>query len=162
MPGVRLDLVLRFLVPDDADRATLFDTVVSPLREKMRISRNALANYREERDALTEAMQRAEDGEFDGSLFENLDECNSVILGAFMAMLHRESEQRLRATQPAGEPRLFGAQVVPPMTGHDGSVDFVCFAELGGQPGRGHRGRAGGADVGSAHPPPDRRADHRR
>lgn len=134
MPGVRLDLVLRFLVPDDADRATLFDTVVSPLWEKMRISQNALANYREERDALTEAMQRAEDGEFGESLLENLDEASSVILKAFCAIRYRESKQRLRATQPAGEPRLFGAQVVPPMTGHDGSVDFVGFAELGGQP----------------------------
>jgi tetratricopeptide (TPR) repeat protein len=134
MPGVRLDLVLRSLVPDDADRDELFDEVVSPLREKMRVGQKASANYREERPALVEAMNRVADGEDDENLFENLDECNSQLVRAFSALRYRETKKRLRATQPAGEPRLFGAQVVPPMTGHDGSVGFVGFAELDGQP----------------------------
>jgi tetratricopeptide (TPR) repeat protein len=132
-PGVRLDLVLRFLVPDDADRDELFDKVVSPLREKMRIAQKASANYREKRPALIEALNRAEDGD-DESLFENLDECDSELVGAIRALLDRGTKKRLRATQPAGEPRLFGAQIVPPMTGHDGSVGLVGFAELDGQP----------------------------
>jgi tetratricopeptide (TPR) repeat protein len=134
MPGVQLDLVLRFLVPDDADRDELFDRAVSRDREAMRISQKASANYREERAALVEALERVVDGEEDESLFENLEEWSSDVLMMFMAMRHRESKQRLRATQPPGEPRLFGAQVVPPMTGHEGSVDFVGFAERGGQP----------------------------
>ena len=56
---MQVDLVLRFLVPDDADRDELFDNVVSPHREKMRIAQKASANYREERAALAEARLKS-------------------------------------------------------------------------------------------------------
>jgi WD40 repeat protein/tetratricopeptide (TPR) repeat protein len=134
LPGVRLDLVLRFLVSDDADRDALFDRVVLRPREALRISQKASANYREERAALVAALERANDGEFHASLFENLEGWSSEVLMAFMAMRDRKAKKRLRATQPAGAPRLFGAQVVPPLTEHDGSVHFVSFTELDGLP----------------------------
>ncbi|MEV4026505.1 CHAT domain-containing protein [Actinosynnema sp. NPDC050801] len=134
MPGVRLGVVLGVLVPDDDERTELFDEVVSVPRENLRIGREAVVDHREQRDLLQAAIRQAEDGELDPDLVGELDEASLEIFTAVRALRHREDRRRSRATQPPGEPRLFGAQVVPAMGDHRGGIHFTDFVELDGRP----------------------------
>ncbi|MEZ0072486.1 CHAT domain-containing protein [Planotetraspora sp. GP83] len=86
MPGVRLGLVLRSLVPDERDRDELFDTTVARPRRNAEITREALADYHSERAALVGAIRRAADGDHDPSLFEGLDDASAGILLMYLAM----------------------------------------------------------------------------
>jgi tetratricopeptide (TPR) repeat protein len=133
-PGVRLDAVLDVLVPDEDEREVLFETFISDHRDRMRITQKGLAEYAEQRPSMVAAMERVAAGERDGSLLEGLDEVSAEIVMAFAALRDREDKKRLRAAPPQGAPRLFGAQIVPPLAGLDGSVGFVGLAELDGRP----------------------------
>jgi hypothetical protein len=93
MPGVRLEAALRSLVPDEADRGELFDSVVAPLRRNAGIAQGALADYPAERAALFEALNRADAGERSPALLEGLDEASAEILLAFVGMREAEAEE---------------------------------------------------------------------
>ncbi len=132
VPGVRLGVVLDILVPDDEELAELFTEVVSVPRENLRISQGALADYREQRELLVTALQQSEDGTLDPALFDEMDDTGVELFATIRAMMDRNARQRTRATQPEGEPRLFGAQVVPAMGDHRGGIHFTGFVELDG------------------------------
>ncbi|MEU4746103.1 tetratricopeptide repeat protein, partial [Actinosynnema sp. NPDC023658] len=129
VPGVRLGDVLDLLVPDGHERAELFDEVVSVPRENLRIGADVLADHREQRDLLQAAVDRDVDGGLDPVLLGDLDDASLEIFAAIRALRHGEAKRRLRATRPPGEPRLFGAQVVPSMGDHRGGIRFTGFAE---------------------------------
>ncbi|GAA1017950.1 hypothetical protein Aple_026690 [Acrocarpospora pleiomorpha] len=84
IPGVRFDDVLRTLVPDEADRAELYDSTVGAFRTRAEIAQGALANYREERVALMDAIHRAAEGEVGPSLFDGLDEASADLVRMFI------------------------------------------------------------------------------
>lgn len=92
MPGVQLEAALRSMVPDEADRSELFDSVAAPLRRKADIAQRASANHREERAALVEALNRADAGERSPALLEGLDDASAAILLAFVGTLEKEKE----------------------------------------------------------------------
>ncbi|MER5269036.1 CHAT domain-containing protein [Actinosynnema sp. NPDC002837] len=134
VPGVRLGVVLDILVPDDAELAELFADVVSVPRENLRIGQDALADYREQRELLVTAIHQTEEGGLDPGVFGDVDETSAELFAAILAMRHRDAGQRPRAAPPDGEPRLFGAQVVPAMGDHRGGIRFTDFVELDGRP----------------------------
>ncbi|WP_367127993.1 CHAT domain-containing protein [Saccharothrix sp. HUAS TT1] len=133
-PGVRLDAVLRALVPDDEERAEVFTDVVSVPRDNLRIGQDALADYREQRDLLVTALRQAEDDDPDPDAPDEVDGTDLALFTVFRSLMDREAKRQLRTTRHGGEPRLFGAQVVPAMDDRGSGIHFTGFVELDGRP----------------------------
>jgi tetratricopeptide (TPR) repeat protein len=114
LPGVRLDAVLRSLVPGEVDRGELFDSVVAPARRNAGIAQGAMVNYREERAAFVEALERAGAGERSPALFEGLDECSAELLLAFIGLFEKEK------AQTAPRPKRQQEDAQPPPQGKPG------------------------------------------